>query len=67
MLFSFFSTNGHKYVITMECLLFRIRASKYDLMNGIIPFFLFNVTVFFYFHSYNSIKTAKKNKKKLIT
>ena len=39
---------------------FRIRASKYDLMNGIIPFVLFNIS-FFYFHSYNFIKTAKKN------
>ena len=29
-------------------------------MNGIIPFFLFNITVFFYFHCYNFIKTAKK-------
>ena len=48
---------------------FRICTSKYDLMNGIIRFFLFNITVFFIFtliilltqqQKFNYINASKK-------
>ena len=42
---------------------FCILASKYDLMNGIIPFFLFNMTVFFIF-TLMVYQNSKKKKKK---
>ena len=44
----------------MNVFFFRIRASKYDLMNGIIPFFLFNITVFFIFTLIILLNSKKK-------
>ena len=38
----------------------RICTSKYDLMNGIIRFFLFNITVFFIFTLIILLKQQQK-------